>query len=190
MPALMLLWGHNTTTSPSRRSSFLSQPSLYGSNSTLHCVYHEQRTRMPSVSQSETESPGVAPPAPVKPKSRSMSNVGVVHCGKRKCSDCTPTLSLRSLLSPKRNGVRRYSTVDTTFGGRSPAPIQRRFRTSSMSPATTPTSSRTRNSLSPPPAGYSGNHMRSSTDLGRSLCVPGEVIVTVKISSKISSQNL
>lgn len=179
MPALMLMWG-NTSPDTRRSSSFSSQPSLYGSTSTVNSIQNDRSNnnnnsgkilpRHLCSSQQQDNS---------RVKSRSMSHVGgVVHCGRRKCSDCTPTLSLKSLVSPRRRGrTRRNSEMDTTsYGGPSPTSSRRGSRISGLNLFPQMVSPlRSRNSLSPPRLDFFQNHSRSRSDLVKStLKVPDQ----------------
>lgn len=183
MPALMLMWGNS---SPTHRSpSFSSQPSLYGSTSSVG-------------SQNETEQQRMQNAERARIKSRSMSYVGGMHCGKRKCSDCTPTISLKSLISlPRRHArERRASEMDSTsFGGPSPTSSRRGSRISGLN-VIHEFFHKGRNSLSPPRSDY--YHSRSRSDLGPdsgsySLQVPnqngGDIRQSISCSDTLSAMN-
>ena len=82
-------------------------------------VSHRQA---PDIMTSAQHSCAATETADGRTKSRSMTNVRAgIHCGKKKCRDCTPTLSLRNLLTPAGGSHttlnRRYSNVETLLLG-------------------------------------------------------------------------
>ena len=58
-------------------------------------------SRLEMTSRSSASSAGVLKP-PGLLKATSFSDVGGLHCGKRKCKECMPTVSLRSLFSSSK----------------------------------------------------------------------------------------